>query len=57
MGRIKGIIIRGGENVYPREIEKFMYTYPAILDVCVIGTLDEKYGEGRGLSDQPVFPR
>ncbi|HPS81891.1 MAG TPA: hypothetical protein PLP25_08550, partial [Candidatus Limiplasma sp.] len=37
--------IRGGENIYPREIEEFMYTHPAISDVQVIGVPDEKYGE------------
>ncbi|MCA0986073.1 AMP-binding protein [Guptibacillus algicola] len=44
-GRLKDMIIRGGENVYPREIEEFLYTHPAILDVQVIGIPDEKYGE------------
>lgn len=44
-GRLKDMIIRGGENVYPREIEEFLYHHPAILDVQVIGTPDEKYGE------------
>ncbi|WP_347549558.1 AMP-binding protein [Pseudalkalibacillus hwajinpoensis] len=44
-GRLKDMIIRGGENVYPREIEEFLYTHPAILDVQVIGLPDEKYGE------------
>ena len=45
VGRIKDMIIRGGENVYPREIEEFLYTHPAISDVQVIGIPDEKYGE------------
>jgi fatty-acyl-CoA synthase len=45
VGRIKDMIIRGGENVYPREIEEFLYTHPAIADVQVIGLPDEKYGE------------
>ncbi|SHF12922.1 fatty-acyl-CoA synthase [Modicisalibacter ilicicola DSM 19980] len=45
VGRIKDMIIRGGENVYPREIEDFLYTHPAISDVQVIGVPDEKYGE------------
>ncbi len=45
VGRIKDLIIRGGENVYPREIEEFLYTHPKISDVQVIGIPDEKYGE------------
>lgn len=44
-GRIKEMIIRGGENVYPREIEEFLHTCPAIADVQVIGVPDPKYGE------------
>jgi fatty-acyl-CoA synthase len=44
-GRLKDMIIRGGENVYPREIEEFLYTHPKILDVQVVGVPDEKYGE------------
>jgi fatty-acyl-CoA synthase len=44
-GRIKDMVIRGGENVYPREIEEFLYTHPAIKDVQVIGVPDLKYGE------------
>ncbi|WP_112242760.1 AMP-binding protein [Kribbella monticola] len=45
VGRIKDMVIRGGENVYPREIEEFLYTHPDIADVQVIGVPDEKYGE------------
>ena len=45
VGRIKDMIIRGGENVYPREIEEFLYTHPDIEDVQVIGVPDERYGE------------
>ncbi|HHS49090.1 MAG TPA: AMP-binding protein, partial [Desulfurella acetivorans] len=44
-GRIKDMIIRGGENIYPREIEEFLYTHPSIADVQVIGVPDAKYGE------------
>ncbi|MEU2794235.1 AMP-binding protein [Streptomyces sp. NPDC007100] len=45
VGRIKDMIIRGGENVYPREIEEFLYTHPKIADVQVVGVPDAKYGE------------
>jgi fatty-acyl-CoA synthase len=45
VGRIKDMIIRGGENVYPREIEEFLYTHPDIADVQVIGVPDERFGE------------
>jgi len=45
VGRIKDMIIRGGENVYPREIEEFLYTHPKISDVQIIGVPDPKYGE------------
>jgi len=45
VGRIKDMIIRGGENIYPREIEEFLYTHPAVSDVQVIGVPSEKYGE------------
>ncbi|MGW7004116.1 AMP-binding protein [Streptomyces sp. NPDC054933] len=45
VGRIKDMIIRGGENIYPREIEEFLYTHPKIADVQVVGVPDERYGE------------
>jgi fatty-acyl-CoA synthase len=44
-GRIKDMVIRGGENVYPREIEEFLYTHPDVLDAQVVGVPDAKYGE------------
>jgi fatty-acyl-CoA synthase len=63
-GRIKDMVIRGGENVYPREIEEYLYRHPAIRDVQVIGVPDERYGEelcawvvlhaGAQLSEQDV---
>ena len=64
VGRIKDMVIRGGENVYPREVEEFLYSHPAIEDVQVIGVPDVKYGEelcawvklrpGETLSEQDV---
>jgi fatty-acyl-CoA synthase len=45
VGRIKDLVIRGGENIYPREIEEFLYGHPDIEDVAVIGVPDERYGE------------
>jgi fatty-acyl-CoA synthase len=45
VGRIKDMIIRGGENLYPREVEEFLYSHPAVADVQVIGVPDERYGE------------
>jgi len=45
VGRIKDMVIRGGENIYPREIEEFMYSHPSVADVQVIGVPDERYGE------------
>ncbi|MED2257439.1 AMP-binding protein [Brevibacillus parabrevis] len=44
-GRLKDMIIRGGENIYPREVEEFLYTHPKILDVQIVGVPDAKYGE------------
>lgn len=64
VGRIKDMVIRGGENIYPREIEEFLYRHPAIQDVQVIGVPDRKYGEelcvwivlksGEGLTEDAV---
>jgi fatty-acyl-CoA synthase len=45
VGRIKDMVIRGGENVYPREIEEFLYTHEDVSDVSVVGVPDERYGE------------
>jgi fatty-acyl-CoA synthase len=45
VGRIKDMVIRGGENVYPREVEEFLYTHPKVADVQVIGVPDVRYGE------------
>jgi len=45
VGRIKDMIIRGGENIYPREIEEFLLTHPTVVDAQIIGVPDEKYGE------------
>ena len=45
VGRIKDMVIRGGENVYPREVEEFLYRHPAIADVQVFGIPDPRYGE------------
>ena len=45
VGRLKDMIIRGGENIYPREIEEFLFTHPTIEDVAVVGLPDPKYGE------------
>ena len=45
VGRIKDMVIRGGENVYPREVEEFLYTHPDVVDVQVIGVPDQRYGE------------
>ena len=64
VGRIKDMVIRGGENVYPREVEEFLYTHPDIADVQVVGVPDERYGEelmawvitqpGATLAEEPV---
>jgi fatty-acyl-CoA synthase len=45
VGRIKDMIIRGGENIYPREIEEYLLTHPDVVDVQVVGMPSEKYGE------------
>jgi fatty-acyl-CoA synthase len=45
VGRIKDMVIRGGENIYPREIEEFLYTHPDVADVQVVGVPSERYGE------------
>jgi len=45
VGRIKDLVIRGGENIYPREVEEFLYRHPAIADVQVFGVADAKFGE------------
>ena len=45
VGRIKDLVIRGGENVYPREVEEFLYTHPDVLDAQVVGVPDPRYGE------------
>ena len=45
VGRIKDMVIRGGENIYPREVEEFLYAHPAIRDVQCFGVPDAKYGE------------
>ena len=44
-GRLKDMLIRGGENIYPREIEEFLRTHPSVVDAEVIGVPDDKYGE------------
>lgn len=64
VGRLKDMIIRGGENIYPREIEEFLHTHPAIIDAQVFGVPDDKYGEqvcawirlreGQSLTDSDV---
>jgi fatty-acyl-CoA synthase len=45
VGRVKDMIIRGGENIYPREIEEFLYRHPKVLEVAVVGLFDQRYGE------------
>jgi fatty-acyl-CoA synthase len=45
VGRLKDMVIRGGENIYPREVEEFLYTHPDIADVQVFGVPDQQYGE------------
>ena len=44
-GRIKDMVIRGGENIYPREVEEFLYGHPDVLDAQVVGVPDSRYGE------------
>jgi fatty-acyl-CoA synthase len=44
-GRIKDMVIRGGENIYPREVEEFLFTHPAVEQAAVVGVPDSKYGE------------
>jgi fatty-acyl-CoA synthase len=44
-GRIKDMVIRGGENIYPREIEEFLFTHPSVEQSAVVGVPDKKYGE------------
>ena len=53
VGRIKDMIIRGGENIYPREIEEFLFTHPDILDAAVFGVPDQRYGEQVAVWIQP----
>jgi fatty-acyl-CoA synthase len=45
VGRIKDMVIRGGENIYPREVEEFLYGHPAVEDVAVVGVPDDRFGE------------
>ena len=45
VGRVKDMIIRGGENIYPREVEEYLYRHPKVQDVAVFGVPDDKYGE------------
>ena len=44
-GRLKDMVIRGGENIYPKEIEDFLYTHPKVMEVAAFGVPDKKYGE------------
>ena len=57
VGRIKDMVIRGGENVYPREIEEFLYRHPKIQDVQVFGVPDERYRRGAVRLDQAARRR
>jgi fatty-acyl-CoA synthase len=64
VGRSKDMVIRGGENIYPREVEEFLHTHPDVLEAAVIGVPDERYGEelmawirvreGAGLGEEDV---
>ncbi len=54
VGRIKDMVIRGGENLYPREIEEFLYTHPEVADAQVVGVPDARYGRGTLRLDTPA---
>src|SRR5439155_11201189 len=53
-GRLKDMIIRGGENIYPREIEQLLFSHPAVADVAVVGVPDQKWGEQVAAFIRPV---
>jgi fatty-acyl-CoA synthase len=55
-GRLKEMIIRGGENIYPREIEEVLVSHPAVADASVVGVPDEYYGEVVGAAIRPADP-
>ena len=57
VGRVKDMIIRGGENVYPREIEDFLIRHPGVEDVQVVGVTDEKFGEEIAALIKPRNPK
>ena len=56
-GRLKDMVIRGGENIYPREIEEFLFTHPAVAQAAVFGVPDPKYGEELCVWVNPVQAR